>query len=776
MIGSMQHPLDRVSIFRLSMMLWILILYFQTTQWTEHLGITNSILLLSLIFGALVARSNYSKKVTFLISTVLALFLIPLTMVLSTKTNMAIWTGFNKLFYEMGILIRQFVFSESFEFPTAFILFIASLTWGVGFWGVYELVKNRNPWFSILMGSVLLITIDSFMDIETRNSLYSGAFILFALLLMIQVFFDNKNLGWTQEKITVDNSKGISLNKSLVYLLLFLVAIIWNIPIFIKSLTPATRENRELNRFFRTIEERFQDATAPLRGENYQKLHGFGRSLPLGLSTSQSEDVLFAVKSSASLPEGSHFYWRAWIYDAYEDGSWDSSATDVKILRPDLNILSFPESYSRNVFTHYFTIYQPLSVYLSGGQPKSINTQAEMLYSSFDDKTIDIHSILPNSYLARGFEYSIESWISFPSQQDLIQAGTYFPEWLEDKYTRLPAGFPRKIRDLAFEISRDSKNNYEKAKAITNYLRQNIVYSEKVSSPPKDRDIMEWFLFDYQQGYCNYSATAEVLLLRSIGIPSRLVNGYAEGEVLPDGMTFLVRGKDAHAWVEVYFPDVGWVPFEPTSSRPELQFPIEEIENEIPVPGIRPTTPARMPGGEKEIFEENDAISYEPAPNVLRPPGIKNPIIFIIIIMAGTLLYWFSRKTRKVQLAQFPRFVKMTLEKLGIPIPKMLEQWISTIELPRIEKYYGKILKTWSSFGYSKIPNGTPREKLAFITRILPRVKSVVDAFIDEYEKAIYGNRKIDINKAYTAYAEIRKSIILNKLGSILLRFRKSAG
>src|SRR5690606_37166158 len=128
-----------------------------------------------------------------------------------------------------------------------------------------------------------------------------------------------------------------------------------------------------------------------------------------------------------------------------------------------------------------------------------------------------------------------------------------------------------------------------------------------------------------------------------------------------------------------------------------------------------------------------------PAPNVLRPPGIKNPIIFIIIIMAGTLLYWFSRKTRKVQLAQFPRFVKMTLEKLGIPIPKMLEQWISTIELPRIEKYYGKILKTWSSFGYSKIPNGTPREKLAFITRILPRVKSVVDAFIDEYEKAIYG-------------------------------------
>lgn len=774
MIGSTQYPLDRVSIFRLSMMLWILILYFQTSQWTEHLGITNSILLLSLIFGALVARSHYSKQVTFLISLVLALFLIPLTMVLSTNSNMAIWTGFNKLYFEMGILIRQFVFSESFEFPTAFILFIASLTWGVGFWGVYELVKNRNPWFSILMGSVLLITIDSFMDFETRNSLFSGAFILFALLLMIRVFFDNKNLEWTQEKISVDNSKGISPNKSLVYLLLFLVVIIWNIPIFIKSLTPATRENREMNRFFRTIEERFQDATAPLRGENYQTLHGFGSSLPLGLSTSQSQDVLFTVKSSANLPKGSHFYWRAWIYDVYEDGSWNSSATDVKILKPDQNILSFPESYSQEEFTHYFTIYQPLTVFLSGGQPVSIGTQAEMLYSSFDDKTIDIHSILPDSYLARGVEYSIDSWIPFPSQQDLIQAGTYFPEWLEDKYTRLPAGFPKKIRDLAFEISRDSKNNYEKAKAITNYLRQNIVYSEKVSSPPDDRDIMEWFLFDYKQGFCNYSATAEVLLLRSIGIPSRLVNGYAEGEVLPDGMTFLIRGKDAHAWVEVYFPDVGWVPFEPTSSRPEPQFPIEEMENEIAAPSLRPTIPARILGEEKDIFEENDAIRHEPVPNVSRPTGINNPIIFIIMIMVGTLLYWFSRKTRQVQFAQFPRFAKKTLERLGIPIPKILEKWILTIELPRIEKYYRKILNTWSSFGYSKIPNGTPREKLAFITNKLPRVRRVINAFIDEYEKAIYGNRKIDINKVYAAYAEIRKSIILNKLGSIKLSVKKS--
>lgn len=758
------------------MMLWILILYFQSSQWTEHLGITNTILLLSFIFGILVARSNYSKQVVFLISIFLALFLIPLIMVLSTNTNADVWTGFFQLFYEMGIIIRQFVFSESFEFPTAFIIFTAALTWVVGFWGVYELVRNNNPWLSISMGSILLISIDSFMDIETRNSLFSGAFILFALLLIIRVFFENKDLEWAEGNITVDNSKGITLNKSLVYLLLFLVAIIWNIPIFIKSLTPATRENREMNRFFRTIEERFQDATAPLRGENYQKLHGFGRSLPLGLSASQSQDVLFTVKSSASLPEGSHFYWRAWIYDDYEDGSWDSAATDVKILRPEQDILNFPDTENQQVFSHFFTIYQPLSVFLSGGLPKSLSNQAEILYFSVDDEIIDVHSIVPDSYLARGSEYRIDSWISFPSQQDLLTAAEYYPGWLEEKYTRLPAGFSKEIRALAFELTRDQKTIYEKAKAITDYLRQNIVYSEKVSSPPNDQDIMEWFLFDYKQGYCNYSATAEVLLLRSIGIPSRLVNGYAEGEVLPDGVTFLVRGKDAHAWVEVYFPNVGWVPFEPTSTRPEPQFPEEEMEDEITVPGIRPTIPAREPDGKTEVFEEKDVILNEPKPNVSRPSGSKNPIILIIIVVAGILLFWFSRKTSKVQLIQFPRFVKKSLEKFGIPIPKKLEQWISTIELPRIEKCYRSVLRTWLSFGNSEIPNGTPREKLSFIAKKLPQVKVVAKKFIDEYEKSIYGNRKIDINKVNRMYDEIRRSIILSKLGSIKLFFRKSAG
>ena len=90
--------------------------------------------------------------------------------------------------------------------------------------------------------------------------------------------------------------------------------------------------------------------------------------------------------------------------------------------------------------------------------------------------------------------------------------------------------------------------------------------------PPEGlSDVADYFLFDLQRGYCDYYATAFVVLARLAGLPTRFVTGFAPGNWSMNEQLWIVTEADAHSWPEVYFPEVGWVPFEPTGGRPALE-------------------------------------------------------------------------------------------------------------------------------------------------------------------------------------------------------------
>jgi transglutaminase-like putative cysteine protease len=112
--------------------------------------------------------------------------------------------------------------------------------------------------------------------------------------------------------------------------------------------------------------------------------------------------------------------------------------------------------------------------------------------------------------------------------------------------------------------------------ALTTYLQQNYKYSLQLGHVPPGRDPVDWFLFDAKIGYCEQFATAETLMLRSLGIPARLATGYSTGDYDPVLNQSIVREHDAHAWVEVWFPGDGWVPVDPSpgfAALPATQFP-----------------------------------------------------------------------------------------------------------------------------------------------------------------------------------------------------------
>jgi transglutaminase-like putative cysteine protease len=173
--------------------------------------------------------------------------------------------------------------------------------------------------------------------------------------------------------------------------------------------------------------------------------------------------------------------------------------------------------------------------------------------------------------------YTVVSQTPAVSDNTLAQAaGWGDPNPLPDAFAMhlaLPDTVTPRTRALAAELTDGLSSPYAKAQAIEQYLRA-YEYDLTVPLPPEGIvDITDYFLFELQRGYCDYYATAFVVLARLAGLPTRFATGFAVGSWDSRDMTFVVTEAEAHSWPEVYFPDYGWIPFEPTGGRPELVRP-----------------------------------------------------------------------------------------------------------------------------------------------------------------------------------------------------------
>lgn len=145
-------------------------------------------------------------------------------------------------------------------------------------------------------------------------------------------------------------------------------------------------------------------------------------------------------------------------------------------------------------------------------------------------------------------------------------------DWPElTKHLELPETVTERTRNLSRELVANAENPYAAATAIESYLR-NFEYDLSVSEPPNDIvDVADYFIFDLQRGYCDYYATAFIVLARLAGLPTRFATGFAVGSWNAAEGMWIVTEAEAHSWPEVYFPTYGWIPFEPTAGRPVLQ-------------------------------------------------------------------------------------------------------------------------------------------------------------------------------------------------------------
>ena len=298
----------------------------------------------------------------------------------------------------------------------------------------------------------------------------------------------------------------------------------------------------------------------------------------LGSGTELSQEIVMIVQvegilastAGDSLP-APEYYWRSLVYDSYTGRGWVTSQTQSVAYRAGQPAQSSASPGYRRLRQRVQWLTPPMEALYFTGSLVSADLDFQVTERPASQPGNDIFAAAPLE-TPSGNTYNVDSLALQVGITQLRAAGAEYPQWVVDRYLLLPADLPPRLFELAGQITAQAATPYDRALAIEHYLRA-FPYNLDIPAPPPDRDVVDYFLFDLRQGYCDYYASAMVVLARAAGMPARLVTGYAPGSYDPRAGRFVVTADNAHSWPEIYFPGAGWVEFEPTSSRPEFQRP-----------------------------------------------------------------------------------------------------------------------------------------------------------------------------------------------------------
>jgi transglutaminase-like putative cysteine protease len=290
------------------------------------------------------------------------------------------------------------------------------------------------------------------------------------------------------------------------------------------------------------------------RGDYY---YGFNSALDLSYRGGLSDAIMMYVRSPAPS------YWRSHAYDTYDGRTWTQADTTLETLDRRGPLFWLREGLWREdeVFAQTYQIVRPLpNLLFTAGEPIQVYFAADEIAR---DST---GGLRVGEALQPGTVYSVISVENRRDPADLRLAGAAYPAGIAARYLQLPSTITARTRDLALRLAEGHANAYDTAVAIEQYLRASIPYDYFPPPQAPGTDAVDQFLFVDQRGVCELYATSMVVLLRTLGIPARLVTGFGTGDFNAFTNLYEVRADDAHAWVEVYFPGFGWHPFEPTAN------------------------------------------------------------------------------------------------------------------------------------------------------------------------------------------------------------------
>ena len=466
-----------------------------------------------------------------------------------------------------------------------FIFLIGLIAWNASAWLVWSVVRQKRA-INGLLPFGFLLGLNVYLSDQGMG--YLLLFIGCAILLMSRTAFTSQFADWEARRVDTPDELGLEWGASTLLLagIILVVAALaplvgspkgWN--------TLRETYQKFQNRTQKTAEQLFSGVTPPKARQEQPRaetpvLTVIGHPLPNG------QEIIMYVKISDPAPPPPELhtppvvvkrhYWRNSIFTTYTGQGWQVGALNDQPGHEPQAELPAELPPGRYALKQTYEILASHTTDLFAAAEPVIAPQDTSLHYTMPDNSSLLQGSLSN--------YEVTSWVAdFTLNQmrtTATVAGTDYPAAIRDAYLQLPKSLPQRVRQLANNIVGDATNPYDMAERIQDYLRITYTYKLDVPPPPPGRDAVDYFLFEAPGGFCTYYASAMAVMLRAEGVPARVVTGFAMGEYDYTHNAYRVPLSASHAWVEVYFPHLGWVEFEPTSAL--ATFPRRDESSTLP--------------------------------------------------------------------------------------------------------------------------------------------------------------------------------------------------
>ncbi len=457
--------------------------------------------------------------------------------------------------------------------PVATAIVWSLLMWGLAIWAAWAMRRRAQPLHGLLPAIALLAVV----------LFYVGAY-PFALLpllgttLLLTAFIahDTREQHWQTVGIDYSDDLRFDLALTVVPLTIMLLMLAVLMPslsvqdavkvaqkLFAGQAVAATPLSNALG-----LEQHAVQTTSPF---DALRSPGLPRRHLIGSGPELSRQPVMSIKTNDLVSDGlpPRYYWRGVSYERYTGRGWIAEPSETVKYKAGEPAISSPLPLHRKVRQE---------VQMADEVGGLLYTAGTLIVAE-QDYLVAWRS--PGDAFGANVDapvYRAESFVPVLYEAQVRSTTSDYPEWVRKRYLALPDDVPARVLALARDLTATEPTAYDRARAIEKYLRT-FPYTLDLPAPPMNRDVVDYFLFDLKTGYCDYYASAMVVLARAAGLPARLVVGYVSGKYDAANARYLVTAADAHSWAEIYFAGYGWVEFEPTGGRP----PIERLDETMPM-------------------------------------------------------------------------------------------------------------------------------------------------------------------------------------------------
>jgi transglutaminase-like putative cysteine protease len=523
----------------------------QHADWVEISEQFWWIAITGVLVGTLIGNGRMRFPRAILAGSTLGMLMISLSTTFASTGGSSFGEKLTRLAILVNNWITQVLAGEAASDPTVFVLFLGASVWCATFVGSFILARSGRIWDAVIFnGACLVINVS-----VALTNLYPDliVFTLAVLVLLVRIHIVNLQDRWVKQNIVPSGEMDWRLLRG---------GLTWTTVLVILALvTPRVGAAEVLNGAWSTfegpyhsVEAEWQRFFAGVSGPSRLRGVSFSDSIRLGQAPNLGDRVIMTVEA----PSG-HF-WRAVTYDFYTGAGWRSTESD----KADKIALAMTD---RDTFQARFDIIVPHSnILFAANEPLKADVPYQFYTGADKSYSTSLHAL--NRSQAAG-TYTVTSLVSVADKQTLRKVAPTYSDYMKSKYLQLPSTLPQRVKTLAHQVMDNIPNAYDRAEALESFLRgPPYSYSAQVKATPPGKDPVDYFLFDLKQDFCEYFASAMVVMLREEGIPARLVEGFTTGTFDNASNAWVVREQDAHAWVEAYFPGYGWIEFEPTPSQP----------------------------------------------------------------------------------------------------------------------------------------------------------------------------------------------------------------